>query len=129
MLGQEGAPLVGQEGLARHHAITAMDWMPTLLELCDVPLPNTQLDGKSLVASIHKEPTEPLHNVMHWAWRRAWAVREGDWKLIGSEKEATFLVHLSGDLPEQKNHLNEKPEMLARMQALHESWLKEVTPK
>ncbi|MFT5904632.1 MAG: arylsulfatase A [Cryomorphaceae bacterium] len=44
------------QGAVRHHAITAMDWMPTLLELCDVPLPKTQLDGKSLVASIHTEP-------------------------------------------------------------------------
>ncbi|MFK7909579.1 MAG: sulfatase-like hydrolase/transferase [Akkermansiaceae bacterium] len=116
------------QGKVRNHAITAMDWMPTILKLCDIPLPEVKLDGKCLVASLHKEPKEPLHQVMHWAWRSSWAVRDGDWKLIGSGDEATHLVCLSDDDPEEKNHLKEKPHIATKLKALHDSWLKEVTP-
>ncbi len=116
------------QGKIRKHAITAMDWMPTILQLCDIALPKVEFDGKSLVKSLHKEPKEPLHQVMHWAWRDSWAVRDGDWKLIGNGNRATHLVCISEDNPEKKNHLREKPIMASELYSKHESWLKEVTP-
>ena len=37
------------KGAVRDQAITAMDWMPTILDLCDVPKPDVKLDGKSIL--------------------------------------------------------------------------------
>ena len=36
------------KGAVRGQAVTAMDWMPTILELCEVPKPKVNFDGHSL---------------------------------------------------------------------------------
>jgi hypothetical protein len=58
-----------------------------------------------------------------------WAVREGNWKLIGKEQKGFFLGSLSEDRPERKNHLKEKPEIVERLTKLYKEWLEEVMPK
>ncbi len=63
---------------------------------------------------------------MHWQWQRFWAVRKGDWKLIGHENKTTFLGNLGDPEPEKKNHLGEQSELARRLQALHDTWLKDV---
>ena len=57
-------------------------------------------------------------------------IREGKWKLIGAGKaEKPTLRCLDNANPEVKNHAAEQPEVVARLEAMHEAWLKEVTPK
>ena len=121
-------PAVLPGGVVRDQAITAMDWMPTILELCDVERPEKVFDGKSLVECIEADPEKALHQVMHWEWRNAWAVREGDWKLMGLGEKVTFLGNLGDEEPEQINYLSEEPGMAKRLEKLHREWLKEVVP-
>jgi arylsulfatase A len=110
-------------------AVTAADIFPTVLDLCDVPLPDVQFDGQSLLPII-KSPEAPSHHrVMHWQWQNRWAVREGDWKLISTGKEELFLGNLADEKPEAADYAKERPEIVKRLTALHKQWAESVQPK
>ena len=113
-------------GEVRDQAVTAMDWLPTIAELCGVDLPTAKLDGHSLMPILKSASAPSPYKVMHWQWQWFWAVREGDWKLIGRDDKAQFLGNLSDPEPERKNYVKDKPDIVKRLQALHEEWLKEV---
>lgn len=67
--------------------------MPTLAELCDVPLPDVPLDGRSLMPVVESAAAPSAHPVIHWQVgdgpNAEWAVREGDWKLIGKSRDTS----------------------------------------
>jgi arylsulfatase A len=115
-------------GAVRDQAITAADWLPTIMELCDVPLPEVTLDGKSILPIIRSADAPTHHTVMHWHWQDKWAAREGDWKLLGKGQESQFLGNLNDPQPEKKNYIEEQPDIVKRLQALHVEWLKDVQP-
>ncbi len=117
------------KGVVRDQAITAMDWMPTILELCEVALPDVPLDGASLLPVIRSATAESPHSVLHWQWGKRWAVREGEWKLVGHRDKGQFLGNLSDPQPEVENHLKANPEVVQRLEALHKQWLNEVQPE
>ena len=130
------------EGAVRTQMGTACDWLPTIAELCDVPLPNTKIDGLSLVPIIQSADAKGPHDVFHWQSGGGmggphWAVRQGDWKLIGNPKDTSnkaplgkddklFLVNLADDVTEMKNVAAEHPEVVERLKQLHEQWIREV---
>ena len=114
------------QGVVRDQAVTAMDWMPTILELCDVPLPKVKLDGSSLLPVIKSATAESSYKVFHWEWRNNWAVREGEWKLIGSKDQEKSLHNLNDPQPEKKDYLKENPKLVAHLLALHHAWMKDV---
>lgn len=115
------------QGVVRNQAITAMDWMPTVLELCGVDASGLKLDGASILPLIQSGEVQSHNQVMHWGWRSGWAVREGDWKLRGNGDKAEFLGRLSGENPEAKNYLEEKPELVSKMLKMHLEWHQKVT--
>jgi arylsulfatase A-like enzyme len=115
-------------GLVRDQAVTAMDVMPTVLDWCGVDRPvGVDLDGQSL-GPIITENTPSKYAVMHWSWRDGWAVREGDWKLIGRGDKALELVNLAEDEPERKNHAQARPDLIRRLAKMHQDWQRTVTP-
>lgn len=116
-------------GIVRDQAITAMDWMPTILDLCQVPRPPVKLDGYSLLPIIRSSEAKSPYDVFHWQWAKRWAVRQGQWKLLGQGDQAQSLGNLNDPEPEKKNYLTEEPELVARLLALHETWAKDVHPK
>ncbi len=116
------------QGAVRNQTITAMDWMPTILELCDVPMPKVRLDGHSLLAIIKSPSAKSAHETLHWGWRGNWAVRAGEWKLIGSKGGAKALVNLEDPQPERVNYLDKNPGMVAHLLALHTAWARDVQP-
>ncbi|NOX53651.1 MAG: sulfatase-like hydrolase/transferase [Planctomycetes bacterium] len=124
-------------GLVRHQAITAMDWFPTVLELCGLkPPPGVILDGHSLLPIIQDSHAPSPYGVMHWQWQKGWMVRDGDWKLIvngsygiGRPKlPDVYLANLSDNPPESVNHAAEHPEIVRRLRERHDQWVREVTP-
>ncbi|MBW8017585.1 MAG: sulfatase-like hydrolase/transferase [Planctomycetes bacterium] len=117
------------KGVVRDQAITAMDWMPTILELCDVELPRVKLDGRSILPVIKSDSARSPHKVLHWQWANSWAVRQGDWKLIGAGDKGKSLGNLNDRQPEKKNYIKEKPDIAKRLQTLYDEWTKEVKPK
>lgn len=124
-------------GEARAQTAHACDWLPTLAELCEVPLLNTNLDGKSLASVIRSAEAAGPHPVLHWQTGKGaaatWAVREANWKLISHAVDTSapadvrepvplFLADLSRDVGEQTNLVAEYPEIVKRLQALHDDW-------
>ena len=114
------------KGAVRDQAITGMDWMPTVLALCGVPPPDVKFDGKNILPVIESESAPSPYSVLHWQWGDGWAVRKGDWKLL-TENGKLSLVNLADPEPERKNHIQENPEIVKELQALHNEWLKDVS--
>lgn len=125
------------QGEVRDQIVTAMDWFPTVLDLCGVKQAAAApaLDGHSLLPIIDSLDADSEYGgVLYFAWGNGWAVRDGDWKLVGvqskqSNKPKVTLHHLVGEQPEAINHSSEEPEIVARLKRLHDDWVKEVTPK
>jgi arylsulfatase A-like enzyme len=121
------------KGEVRDQIVTAMDWYPTVLELCKIEptADSPQLDGHSLLPIIESARAESgYRGVLHFQWGKKWAVREGDWKLLGVEGRPKMTLHqLAGENPETIDYGKEKPEVVARLKRLHDEWLREVTPE
>lgn len=115
----------------------ACDWLPTLAELTGAAPPRVHLDGRSLVGAL-RDASAPGPHVDHpLLWQVGtgpnadWAVRLGDWKLVGNTRDTTdgrrpikvsqFLVNLASDPGETTNVADRNPEIVARLQAIHES--------
>ncbi|WP_221030412.1 sulfatase-like hydrolase/transferase [Actomonas aquatica] len=122
-------------GAVRDQAITVMDWYPTLLELTGVTPPTElALDGRSVVPAARDATAPETHPQLYWQWNDSWAVREGPWKLIrrgnrGIGQPAlaeTHLANLADSEPEETNHAAEHPEVVQRLEALHDAWAADV---
>lgn len=123
------------QGAVRDQAITAMDWFPTVLDLCDVEQLEDapKLDGYNLLPLIHDAKAKSQHETLHFGWGRNWAVREGDWKLIGlhNRKQNNYrmtLHNLADAQPEVKDHAKARPELVERLRKLHDAWAEDVRP-
>jgi arylsulfatase A len=128
-------------GAVRDQFATACDWMPTIAELCNVKKPNRKLDGKSLVPVINSADAATAHKTFHWqSGGNQWAVREGDWKLIGNPRDTSekakltkddklFLSNLAIDKTEMKNIASKHPEIVQRLKQAHEEWAREVSSR
>ena len=126
------------KNVVRGQAITAMDWYPTILELAGVNTPkDLELDGYSVMPLIRDADAETQYGVMHWQWQDRWMARVGDWKLLVNARatpdspplDEVHLGSLADDLPEQRNHAAERPQIVQRLTELHEEWVARVTPE
>ena len=129
------------EGEVRDQVAHGCDWLPTIAALCGVPAP-APLDGKDIGAVIQSRDAPTPHDVLHWQTghgnKAAWAVREGDWKLMGNTRDTTegntripvakvFLVNLAEDIGEQRNLIEKYPKKARHLQHLHDEWLKNAS--
>jgi arylsulfatase A len=124
----------------RDQVVHACDLLPTLAELAGVAPPAVALDGRSL-ARVLREPDAPephAGRALHWQVGHGpnadWAVREGDWKLIGNARDTgvaaaqteripLFLANLKDDPGETTNLAERHPDVVARLRRLHERHL------
>ena len=125
------------EGQARDQIGHGCDWMPTLAKLCDIPLVEAEIDGRSLTEVIDSATAASPHNVLHWQTgigeKSPWAVRQGDWKLLGHPSDprpgaepiadSLFLVNLRDDLGESTNVSEQFPEKRDALLELHRLWI------
>ncbi len=131
------------EGAVRHQVAHSCDWLPTVAELCGIKLINGDIDGKSL-ASVIKDDAKTPHEVLHWQIGRGnnprWAVRQGDWKLIGNPqdtskkapltaKDKLFLVNLKQSISEMKNLAETNPAIVQRLKKLHDDWARNTAAR
>ncbi|MDP8243060.1 MAG: sulfatase-like hydrolase/transferase [Candidatus Hinthialibacter antarcticus] len=127
-----------EENAVREQLATGCDWFPTIQDLCGITPATHKLDGKSLVPVL-KSPNEPSqHHVFHWqTGKDSWAVRQGDWKLLGNPQDTSnkakitdedklFLCNLSQDITEMTNLAEQHPDIVKRMVRLHEAWIEDV---
>lgn len=119
-------------GQVRKQAVTAMDWYPTVLELCGIKSPTVKLDGRSLVEVIRSESALSPHPALYFQWQNKWAIREGDWKLIRHKapretaKERFTLHNLAEAEPEVKDYAKQEPAKVKHLLEMHLRWQKDV---
>lgn len=124
----------------RDHLAHACDWLPTLAELTKIKPPAVHLDGRSLVSVIRdaSAPTPHVDHPLHWQVgvgpNSDWAVRDGNWKLIGNTRDTTqgdsraqriqeFLVNLKDDPGETTNLIERQMKIADRLRQLHKDYL------
>ena len=123
------------KGEVRAQMATGCDWLPTLSDLCDVPLPKRKLDGKSLSRVLRAKEEPSPHRSFYWQLGNQWAVREGAWKLLGNPKDNSnkapikntdkiFLANLEKEVSEMDNLAEKYPETVKRLKSLREEFLK-----
>jgi len=121
----------------RDQMAASLDWMPTIAEYCNVPLPDREIDGKSIIPMIESDKAPAPHDVLHWETGKHWAVHAGDWKLVhngpateqnGQEipQVEDFLSNLAEDVTETKNLAAEHPDVVKRLTKLHQEWTQQV---
>ena len=120
----------------RDAVVSAMDWLPTLLELVGLGVANAEtLDGRSLIAVLADKAEQSPHVNLYWQFgddpeSAPWALRSGDWKLLGNVYETKrppgvsvlsdsdqklFLVNLREDPGERINIAASRPEKLEEL--------------
>lgn len=126
------------QGEVRNQVAHACDWFPTLAELCGVKLPETGIDGLSLTPVLKSADAPSPHKTLHWQVGNGpnaqWAVRHGDWKLIGNvqdtsigskpgakaaERTPLFLSNIARDSAERTNLIELHPDVVQQLQQLH----------
>ena len=120
------------KGKVRGQIITAMDWFPTVLDLCGVQQlsGSPKLDGHSVLPLIRNAKAKSKNKILHFAWGKKWAVRESDWKLIGSDGNTKVsLRNLADAKPEARDYAKVKPEIVRRLRKLHTDWVNEVSTR
>ena len=125
------------ENQVRGQFATAIDWYPTIAELCDISLPRHKIDGESLVPIIQSASAPDRHSTFFWETgnRRSpqWAVRSGAWKLLGNprdtsnqgkltDKDHLFLTNLAFDHKERSNLAEKYPTKVSELQKLYQQW-------
>ncbi|QDT94697.1 sulfatase-like hydrolase/transferase [Gimesia aquarii] len=118
------------KGEKRHQMATGCDWLPTIAELTGTPLPQQKLNGKSLKTVIDSSEAQSPHRDFYWQIGKSWAIREGDWKLLGNPRDTSqqgqltkqdqlFLVDLSNDPGEKRNLAASNPAKLERLKQIY----------
>ncbi|MDH4203635.1 MAG: sulfatase-like hydrolase/transferase [Phycisphaerae bacterium] len=101
----------------RSQMATGSDWYPTILELCKLPAAKHRIDGKSLLPILTDAEAPSAHESLYWRQNNDWAVRQGKWKLIVSDKK-TELYDIPNDLGEANNLATGHPEVVTELKNL-----------
>lgn len=126
------------EGEVRHQLATGCDWLPTISALTGAPLPAHQLDGKNLKAVIDSADAKSPHDNFYWQIGKSWAIREGEWKLLGNPRDTSqllplgkddqiFLVNLSKDIGEKNNLAARYPEKVDHLREIYNQYQKSLS--
>ena len=111
--------------------VITLDIFPTALAVADAsPASGKTPDGTSLLPLLKGDASAFADRVLHWrdggSKANKWAVRQGNWKLVRQGAPAPELYDLSIDIGETKDLAADKPELLARLQKLHDAWSSEL---
>lgn len=109
-----------------------VDWFATIADLCGIQKP--ELEGKSLVPVIEHKNAASAHSVFYWKGGKRWAIRKGDWKLLGRPRDTSdkgpldpvkdhlFLVNLAEDISEMENLAEQYPDKVKELIEAYRQW-------
>ena len=106
--------------------VISLDILPTALAAAGVSADQT-FDGQNILPFLRGDTTPPPRDLF-WCsgsdegW---WAVRSGDWKLVG-EKGQLSLFDLSKDVSESTNLATQMPDKVAELTKRHDAWLADM---
>jgi arylsulfatase A-like enzyme len=110
------------------------DWLPTLLELAELPAPS-DLDGKSFAPLLTERGPPPARDLF-WHFphytnqgsRPSGAMRDGDWMLVEYyDQDKAELYNLSSDASETRDLAATNSARVTQMSAALASWRKSVS--
>jgi arylsulfatase A-like enzyme len=105
--------------------VISLDVFATAVALSGATVPaGHALEGVDILPYLAGEKTGAPHARLFWrsGGGARFAVREGDWKLVGGEEGGTQLFNLAGDVGETKNLAAAQPEVLSRLQRAYDEW-------
>ena len=106
--------------------LISLDILPTLPAAAGARIPSApQLDGRDMSRALEGRKS-PSPRAMFWRYRGAEAVRSGRYKILRAAEDEPFrLFDLATDAAETKDLAAEKPQVLTRLQADFEKWLRD----
>lgn len=108
--------------------VSSLDILPTCLAAAGIEAPTDKpFDGINLLPIFQEDKPITPRNLFWCAGGEEgwWAVRSGDWKLVG-DKGKVGLFDLSKDISEANNLAQKMPEQVALLTRLHDDWLAEM---
>jgi arylsulfatase A-like enzyme len=122
------------EGVVNNEICMSMDILPTIADFCGVKEVPTEVEGKS-IKSVIFENQASVHKVSYWQLGKQWAVRAGDWKMVGNPVDPStsknnlhfpmdniFLSNLKSNISESINLAEQYPEKVKEMIELYQEW-------
>ncbi|MFN7934912.1 MAG: sulfatase-like hydrolase/transferase [Bryobacteraceae bacterium] len=117
------------KGVVYDKPVIAIDIHPTAVSAAG-GVPGANLDGVNLLPFLTGQNKSAPHEALYWRFGAQWAVRKGDWKLLGLGQSAVELYNLGADLPEKNNLAGSETAKLKELQATYDAWnAKNVPPK
>lgn len=122
------------KALVRNQMAVNIDWLPTLCQLCGIDNLPSSIEGKSLVPLIDNNKEETPHDIFCWKSGMGWAVRKGEWKLLGNpydptkkgkldpQKDVLFLANMRIDSTEIINLANQYPDKVKELTSDYLKW-------
>ena len=108
--------------------VIALDILPTVLAATGVSAADAKpFDGRDILPVLRGESAPPPRDLFWCSGSEEgwWAVRSGDWKLVG-ERARVGLFDLSKDVSEKDDLAKQMPEKVAELTKLHDAWLAEM---
>ena len=111
-------------GLVYDHPVSTLDLMPTALHAAGAggEPGDAVLDGVDLTPWMTGEASGTPHEVLFWSRKKNFAVRAGDLKLLRNGNGPIELFDIDSDPNETRDLAIERPDDVARLQALFDAW-------
>lgn len=122
---------IGEGGGLRNQVAHLIDLMPTFVDVSGAEYPAKfeghaiqPREGMSLLPSFSE--SDPVSRTLFWEHEGNRAVREGDWKLVGSRNGPWELYDMSRDRTELNDLIAVETELAKELQSLWEGWASKV---
>lgn len=131
------APGVIKDGSTSSTPVSGIDWYPTLLELCNITLPQEQaIDGVSLVPLLQGKKIKERSLFWHYphygnqGGEPSSIIMKGNWKLIHYHEDGrNELYNLALDVGEQNDLFLDEQDRAGQMKQRLDQWLKQTNAK
>ena len=114
-------------GVTYPHIVSSLDIVPTCLAAAGIETQEDRLDGLNLLNKMSGTELIPVRSTpLFWRWKKQFAVRHGDWKLLKLDDAKTCLYNLNNDVAEQHDLSARHPEKLKDLLDAYNSWQLEM---
>jgi len=107
--------------------VSSLDVFATAVALAGATVPaDHALDGVDILPHLTGEATGAPRARLFWrsGGGTRFAVREGDWKLVGGEDSTTQLFNLAADIGESQDQATANPDVVGRLRQAYDAWNK-----
>ncbi len=122
-----------REGAVFDDAVISLDVFATTAALAGAQTPaDRKMDSVNILPHLLGEVKTPPHDWLHWRTGGgvAWAVRDGNYKLVKAADGQPELFDLKSDVSEKNNLAAQMPEIVEKLTKGHEAWNSElIAPK